>query len=68
MFLGEDLLPLLVLALGAAMAVGSALALVRPRQQTPEGELDRPPLGRSAVMIAVGTIAALWAVASLVAG
>ncbi len=68
MFLGEDLLPLLVLALGAAMAVGSALALARPRQQTPEGELDRPPVGRSAVMIAVGTLAAIWAVASLVAG
>lgn len=68
MFLGEDLLPLLVLALGAAMAVGSALALVRPRQQTPEGELDRPPVGRSAVMIAVGTLAAIWAVASLVSG
>ena len=68
MLLGEDLLPLLVLALGAAMAVGSALALVRPRQQTPEGELDRPPVGRSAVMIAVGTIAALWALASLLAG
>jgi hypothetical protein len=50
------------------MAVGSALALVRPRQQTPEGELDRPPVGRSAVMIAVGTLAAIWAVASLVAG
>jgi len=66
-FLGEDLLPLLVLALGAAMAVGSALALVRPRQKTPEGELDRPPVGRSAVMIAVGTLAAIWAVASLVA-
>ncbi len=43
-------------------------ALVRPRQQTPEGELERPPLGRSAVMIAVGAIAAIWAVASLVAG
>lgn len=68
MFLGEDLLPLLVLALGAAMAVGSTLALVRPREQTPEGELDRPPVGRSAVMIAVGTLAAIWAVASLVAG
>jgi hypothetical protein len=67
-FLGEDLLPLLVLALGAAMAVGSALALVRPREQTPEGELDRPPVVRSAVMIAVGTLAAIWAAASLVAG
>lgn len=62
---GEVLLPLLVLALGAAMAVGSALALVRPRAETPEGDLDRPPVGRSVVMIVVGTVAALWALASL---
>jgi hypothetical protein len=67
-FLGEDLLPLLVLALGAAMAVGSTLALVRPRAETPEGELDRPPVGRSALMIAVGTLAAVWALASLLTG
>ena len=68
MFLGQDLLPLLVLALGGAMAVGSALALVRPRDETPEGELARPPVGRSAVMIAVGTLAAVWALASLLSG
>ena len=68
MFLGEDLLPLLVLALGAAMAVGSALALFRPRAEVAEGELARAPVGRSAVMIAVGTLAAVWALASLVAG
>jgi hypothetical protein len=67
-FLGEDLLPLLVLALGAAMAVGSALALVRPRVETPEDELARPPVGRSALMIAVGTLAAIWALASLLTG
>jgi hypothetical protein len=62
---GEVLLPLLVLALGAAMAVGSALALVRPRAEVPEGELEKAPVGRSAVMIAVGTLAAVWALASL---
>ncbi len=68
MFLGEDLLPLLVLALGAAMAVGSALALLRPREEVAEGDLERPPVARSVVMIAVGALAALWALASLVAG
>jgi len=67
-FLGEDLLPLLVLALGAAMAVGSALALVRPPDQAPEGELARAPVLRSAVMIGVGVLAAVWALASLLAG
>jgi hypothetical protein len=68
MFLGEDLLPLLVLAFGAAMAVGSGLALVRPPHKREDGTLERPPLGRSLTMIVIGTIAALWAVASLVAG
>ena len=70
MFLGEDLLPLLVLAFGAAMAVGSALALVRPPppRDRAEGELQRPPLGRSLAMILVGAVAAIWALASLVAG
>ena len=64
MFLGDDLLPLLVLAFGAAMAVGSGLALLRP---PPEGA-ERPPLARSLVMIGVGTVAAMWALASLVTG
>jgi hypothetical protein len=41
---------------------------VRPRGETPEGELDRPPIGRSAVMIGVGTLAAVWALASLLTG
>jgi hypothetical protein len=67
MFLGEDLLPLLTLALGAALAVGTALALVRPRDETREGELERPPLGRSLVQIVIGLVAAVWAIATLVA-
>ena len=65
MFLGEDLLAWLVLAIGAALAIGTILALVRPRPEGKEGELDRPPLGRSLLMIAVGTIAAVWGLASL---
>ncbi|MEA3054732.1 MAG: hypothetical protein QOD30_164 [Actinomycetota bacterium] len=68
MLLGDDLLPLLVLAFGAAMAVGSALALVKPPANRKEGELERAPLGRSLSMIVVGSIAAVWAVASLAAG
>jgi hypothetical protein len=66
--LGNDLLPLLVLAFGAAMAVGSGLALVRPPQQKDDGDLVRPPLGRSLGMIAIGVFAAVWALASLIAG
>jgi hypothetical protein len=68
MFLGEDLLAWLVLALGGALAVGSALALVRPPAQPRDGELASAPLGRSLVMIVVGTLAAIWALASLVSG
>ncbi len=67
-FLGEDLLPLLVLALGGALAVGSAAALLRPRPQARQGELARAPLGRSLVMILIGTVAAVWALASLLSG
>ena len=38
---GPDLLAYLVLALGAAMAVGSVLALVRPPEVRREGDLER---------------------------
>jgi len=68
MFLGEDLLAYLVLALGAAMALGSLAALVRPPVAPKEGELARAPLARSVVMIALGTLAAVWALASLLTG
>ena len=68
MFLGEDLLAYLVLALGAAMAIGSLAALVRPPEAPKEGELAQAPVARSVVMIALGTLAAVWALASLLAG
>ncbi|MGH9222893.1 MAG: hypothetical protein ACRD2W_03620 [Acidimicrobiales bacterium] len=66
--LGDDLLPLLVLALGAALVVGNGLALVRPPRQARPGELSRAPVGRSLVMLVVGLLAAVWALASLIAG
>ena len=68
LFLGEDLLPLLVLALGGALAVGTLLALVRPPREARQGELTRAPLGRSLAMFALGLVATIWAVASLTAG
>ena len=68
MILGEDLLVLLVLAFGSALAVGTTLALVRPNVAPDEGELERPPLGRSLAMIAIGVLAAVWALVSLVTG
>lgn len=66
-FLGDQLLVYLVLALGGAMFVGNGLAVIRPPAERREGELDRAPVGRSLAMAAVGLVAALWAVASLVA-
>lgn len=68
LFLGEDLLPLLVLALGGALAVGNGLALVRPPRQSQPGELSRAPVGRSLVMLGLGLVAAVWALASLTTG
>ncbi len=68
MFLGEDLLPYLVLALGAALVFGNGMALIRPPREVKKGELARAPAGRSVVMIAIGFVASVWALASLVAG
>lgn len=65
-FLGDDLLPWLTVALGGALAVGTLLALVRPPPEREEGNLERPPLARSLVMIGIGLLAALWGIASLV--
>lgn len=63
---GPDILAYLVLALGASMAVGSILALVRPPDTRREGDLERAPVARSVAFAAVGVVAALWALASLV--
>ena len=68
MFLGEDLLAYLVLAIGGAMAVGSILALVRPPDVRGEGDLDQAPVGRSLAFAAVGLVGAVWALASLLQG
>jgi hypothetical protein len=69
MFLGEDLLAWLVLALGGALAVGNVLALVKPPPAPQQsGDLQRAPVTRSVVMAVVGAVAAIWALASLVSG
>ncbi len=67
-FLGEDLLAWLVLAIGAAMAVGNGLALFRPPEdKRRDDDLDRAPVGRAIVYIVIGVIAAIWGLATLVA-
>lgn len=68
MFLGKDLLPFLVLAMGGAMFVGNVLAIVRPPAALKEGDLPRAPVRRSLFMAVIGLIASIWAIASLIAG
>jgi len=65
-FLGDRLLPLLLLALGGAMVVGNGAALFRPPPRTKGGELTRAPVARTLLMMSVGLVAAIWALASLV--
>ena len=73
MFLGENLIVYLVLALGGALAVGNIAALVRPpagndrkKSDGDETDLARAPLVRSLVMAVIGATAAIWSIASLI--
>lgn len=68
-FLGSDLLPYLVLALGAAMVAGNLAAVLRPRPEGTrrQGDLDRAPVARSMAMVVIGLIAGIWALVSLLA-
>ena len=66
MFLGDDLLKWLVLALGGALFADNTLAIIKPPPRAKEGDLPRAPVSRSAFMAGVGLIAAVWALASLV--
>ena len=68
MLLGGDPIPWLVLALGGALAIGTTLALLRAQGDPEAGELERPPMARSLLMIGVGLLAAVWALASLIKG
>ena len=64
--LGDNLLPLLLLALGGALAVGNIVAVVRPPDRQRRGDLPRAPVGRSLVMATIGLLSAVWAVASII--
>lgn len=69
MFLGEDLLQWLLLALGGALFAGNLLAVVKP-PSTPreDGSLERAPVARSLAFAALGFVAAAWALATLITG
>lgn len=65
--LGDNFLAYLTLALGAALALGNGLALLRPRREGPDDEdVIRAPLGRALVQIAIGGLASVWALATIV--
>lgn len=66
-FLGEDLLAYLLLAFGGALLVGNLLAIFRPPPEM-EAAGRRAPLGRSIVMAALGGVAFVWALGSLITG
>jgi hypothetical protein len=69
MFLGEDLLAYLVLAVGGALFVGNLLAVIKPpERQLDESNLDKAPVVRSVAFALLGFVAAVWALASLVSG
>ena len=65
MFLGENLIVLLVLAFGGALAVGNLLALVNTKDAPDDRDFERPPLLRSIIMILIGLVASIWAIVSL---
>jgi len=64
-FLGDDLLAWLILALGGALFAGNVMALVKPPPPK-EGDLPKAPLWRVLLMGGVGLVAAVWALASLI--
>ena len=67
---GPDIITFLLLALGGALAVGNIAALINPDgpRRRRQGEPEAPQVGRSVVMIAVGTVICVWAIASLIGG
>ena len=64
-FLGDDLIVWLLLALGGALFVGNVMALVRPPEgPRDEGDLAEAPRARSIAMAALGFVVAVAALAA----
>ncbi len=72
LFLGDDLIPWLILALGAALVAANVAVLVRPPRLDPRDpespRREPPPLGRVIWWIGLGGLLSVWALASLVGG
>lgn len=66
LFLGHDLLAWLVLAIGGAMVVGNIAAIIRPPGGDGRASARVPASrGRTVAYIAIGSVATLWALATL---
>jgi hypothetical protein len=69
MLLGDDLIQWLLLALGGALFAGNLMAVIRPPQrQRDDRNLERAPVARSLLYAGLGLVAAIWALATLIAG
>jgi len=70
LFLGNDLLAWLMLAIGGALAVANVAAVVRPPREDPSDpsspRREPAPVGRAAPLVVLGLLVAGWALASLV--
>jgi hypothetical protein len=66
MFLGDDLIVWLLLALGGALFAGNVMALIRPPERLAEDDLERAPRSRTIVMAVIGFAVFVPALASLV--
>ncbi|MEZ5321155.1 MAG: hypothetical protein R2698_03555 [Microthrixaceae bacterium] len=69
LFLGKDLLPWLMLAIGAALLVANVATVVRPPLVDPRnpslGRRDRAPLSRAVPLGLLGLAVSVWALATL---
>ncbi|HBX78466.1 MAG TPA: hypothetical protein DEG43_12545 [Acidimicrobiaceae bacterium] len=69
LFLGKDLLPWLLLAVGAALAVANLAAVLRPPLIDPQSPTsarrEPPPWRKVALPICIGLAISIWAIASL---
>lgn len=69
LFLGDDLIPWLMLAVGAALAVANIAAYVKPPlvdPKNPNSERRPPaPLSRVVPFVVLGAVLAAWAIATL---
>ncbi len=65
LFLGDDLLAYLALALGGALFVGNIAAIIKPPSDPNKRGVTRPPIGRSLLFGGIGLFVAVWALATL---